>query len=261
MLVTFKETILSISDKTYGRAIIAKPVKSVLWYFSRYILFFAVVPLILGVILLTYFTPQFPKLVSEHVPEGYLSLTGGLLDTNYSQSELSFPDATFRFTPDQTLPDALASLPIGLHIYRDGLVQVEEGGSYRVQRFTDLPNFRLEKSEVISWLNHHTVQLWLILIATGLSLWALMTALFWSFRVASLLLWSVGFYAVGRLVSRPLSYLSAFKLAVYAAVPALVISVILAIAPNKYLEFLNLVVFLFLALSWTWNLPTTQTKS
>jgi len=255
MLATFKETVKSVSDKTYGRVIVVRPIKSVLWYFSRYVLLFASLPLIFGVVLITYFVPQFSSLVEEHVPEGYLGLNGGLLDTSYYPSQLSFPDAAFRFTPDQTLPDSLESLPVGLYVYQDGLVQAEEGGSYRVQKFTDVSDFHLEKAQLVSWLKGHTVQVWLILFAAGLAVWVVAAALFWSFRVSSLLLWSAGFWVFGRLVKRPLSYLAAFRLAVYAAVPSLIISALLYIAPHPYLSYLNLGIFIFLSLSWAWNLP------
>lgn len=258
MITTVKETIKSVADKTYGAHIVQKTVKAVLWYWTRYVLLFAVIPLILVIILLTYFVPQLSKQVREHIPDGFISVTDGQLTASYSPAKYSSPNLVIQFDPQNSLPEDPASLPAGFYVFRDGLLQVDPPDSYRVQKFTDLPDFRLDKTQAVAWLQNHTLKLWLVLFLTSVFIWILLTSFFWAYKIASLVLWSAGFWLFGRLVKKPLPFWAAFKLVVYAAVPTLIISALLSVAPNPYLSYLNLGIFLFLSLSWLWNLPAKE---
>ena len=69
MLSTFRETLTSLQDKTYGNQIIKKTPRQVVWYWTKYLLLFSLIPLILTIGSTTYFVPQLSSTLEKQLPD------------------------------------------------------------------------------------------------------------------------------------------------------------------------------------------------
>lgn len=258
MVNTFKETVKSLADADYANHIIKKTLKSAIWYFVSYVLLLSAIPLSLAIILITYFVPQFPSIISTKVPDGYISLKNGILETNYPPYQVSMPDRVFSFDPQETVPENLDSLSVGFYIYNNGIVHIESDNDPLIQEFSDVSDFQLEKGQLVSWISSHLGRIWLALFGLTLIVVALGVVIFLLIRAVMLLLWSAVLWIFSRALNKSLSYLQAFKLSLYAAVPSLIISGISTVTDNQYLGYLSLGLFIFLSGSWVWNIKVSK---
>lgn len=258
MITTFKETIKSLTESNYGNHITKKPLKATIWYFISYVLLLSTIPLALSIILITYFVPQLPSIMSSKIPEGYIILKKGILETNYPPYKASSPDRVFNFDPSMIVSDGPSTFSAGIYIYKDGVIHVEPDNAPLIQKFSDFPDFQIEKSQVVSWIATHLGRVWLVLFGLVLAAIALGTVVFLAVRAIALLLWSAVLLLFSRLLNKSLSFVSAFKLSLFAAVPGLLISAISTITANEYLGYLNLALFIFLSFSWVWNIKALK---
>ena len=253
VLATFKETLTSITDKSYGQAIVAKPTKTVLWYWTRYVLLFTLVPLILIILFLTYITPQPPKLIRSSL--GQIKV-GVKSEKFYLSPPKEFTVGTQEFLlaydpqgSASRLDDALS----GIMLTSDK-VYFKNPEGIQEQDFTGFPDFSLSVKDVADWIATHQSRFWLFLVSGVIVFTALAVSFYWLYHVSLLLLWAIGFWLVASLFKHRFELTQVFRITVYAAVPSLILSAILFIAPNQILSLLNFGLFLYFALSWLRNL-------
>jgi hypothetical protein len=257
MLSTFKETLASIQDKTYGRVIITKSFKSVLWYWTKYVLIFTSLPLILFIAAVTYLVPQLSRVLDDHLPAFDIRITSGKF-----QSSLTEPfvigNQNFTFIIDSTgSSNRLNSAFSGLMVLEDRLVFKDGSDQKDIFLFSDLDDFYLSKTELVTWISSHQQLLWFVAVAGILVAGILAFCFYWTSNLSSFFLWATLFWVVLKPFKKNLAYLLILRLTIYAAVPSLLLSLILLLAPNDYLSYLNLGVFVFFVFSWIWNLTPT----
>lgn len=262
MITTFRETLASIQDPTYGRQIVLKPFKQVLWYWLKYLLLFTLIPLFLIIAAVTYLIPQLPGLLGEYLPEGEIAVKRGQLSINPNQQlTLGTQDFLIIVDPTGASSQSLDLAFSGLLVTQETLWIKGTGGQTQPFPLSDVPDFFLTKTHLIEWLSQHQGQVW-IMAFFGLSTLALIIFLFqFVTRLASFFIWSTLFWLLAVAFRHRTPYLHVFRLTLYAAVPSLILSAILFLAPNHYLIYLNIGLFVFFALNWLWNLSPSPKSS
>ncbi|MBI2587419.1 DUF1189 family protein [Candidatus Amesbacteria bacterium] len=248
MISTFKETLTSLRDPKYFEVIAKKTVKQSLWYWGRYVLFFALVPIILALFTLTYYTPQFPRLAKKYLPEVDLTVKNGLASTSLRQPFIAnFEDIVFVI--DTTGDSSFLSQP-GVMITKDKFIFRSPEGDTQTQSLKDLGDFHFDKSAAISWISSHQFQIWLLGLLL-IILTAVIFSLFYvSFNILLFLFWAAVLWAISRLRHRKFLFTTGFKIAVHASVLPLIISAVTFISSSQLFFFLNLFLFAFYTISW-----------
>jgi hypothetical protein len=259
VLATFRETITSLRDPKYGSVIITKPVKPVIWYWTKYLLLVSLVPLVLAIVVLTRFLPEVPRLVEKHLPEGVLTAKDHQLSSTISQP-LRWQESGFTFLFDlQASPSAIDSAENGILIMKDRVITKSSDGQFHSQNFSNLPDFSTDKHQIAAWIQSHRSRLWfsglIIIQIAGVIIFSLT----WVFRILLLLVWTVVFWLITKyLLKKSLPYFQVFNLVVYASVLPLLLSLLLTLAPNNLLSLINTGIFVYFTYSWIKNLPASS---
>lgn len=255
MLATFKETLTSIQDKTYGRVIITKPVKQVIWYWLKYVLIFSLIPAILLIGLITYFIPQLPRLVRDNIAPGEIRLLAGKFSTTYPQPiSLGSPDFALVVNTHGSAAD-LDNYAAGVLLLSDKIIIKAPDRQISSQSLSDIKNFSLSQTQLLNWLSLHQFLLLFGAFSAVLVLTLLSGLFYVGYKLFNFLVWSAIFLLIGLALKRRHRYTDIFKITVYAATPSLIISALLFLFPNSLLSLLNFGLFIFFALSWLVNLP------
>ena len=262
MLATFKETITSLQDKTYGAKIVLLPWPKVVWYWTKYLLLFSLIPLVLVIAGFTHFIPQFPRLAKDRLPDGEINLRNGRLSTTISQP-FSVIDPQFAFILNtEGAPVDLDQYPSGLLILSDRIIVKTSAGATQTRTFERLPDFSLAKSQIVDWLSGHQFFLWFLAVLAALAITCVINLFFWVYKMISFLFWGLILLFVARLLKKPLTtFTGGFNLAVYASVLPLLLSSVILLAPNQILSFFSFGLFAYYSLSWLVNLSQTNPPS
>lgn len=255
MLATFRETAKSLQDLKYGEEIGKRTIGQALWYWTKYLLLFAVIAILGGVATLTYYTPQIGGLLAANLPDIALSVKNGQVETNVPQPFVQ-TDGNFAFIVDTngTLSD-LDNYPTGVLILKDKLVAKSETES----RIVDLKEFegtKVSRSMLVDWANNNKATLWTLGLVAIILLSAVGVGVFWLVRLAGFLLGAIVIFLAGLVFKKRLSYQQAFKLAIYASVLPLVISAFTFFSSSDILSVLSMAAFLFYSLAWVYNLKS-----
>jgi hypothetical protein len=259
MIATFKETITSLQDNKYGQVIIGKSFKSVLWYWTKYLLLISIFPLVLVISLLTRYLPQAPKFILDNFPEGTLTVKDSQLSSTINQP-YKLGDSNFSVILDTggNLSE-LDSVQSGVLFLKDKLVTKSPESQIQTQTYGRLPDFSLDKFQLADWITQNRSRLWfgglvLILVAA-----VLISAAVWSGYLLGFVIWALVFWLVGKyLLKKVLTYVQCLNIVIYAQVLPLILSFILSFAPNQILDYMRLLIFFYFGFSWIWNLPGTE---
>ena len=255
MLATFKETISSLQDKTYGAKIVALPPARVVWYWTKYLLIFSLIPLALIIAGFTNFIPRLPRLAKDRLPEGSITFSGGRLSTTFSEPYI-YSDPQFAFILNSAgVPEDLDKYPAGVLILADRVVVRTQQGNTHSFNFEKIKDFTLDKDQVTGWLSDHQGLLWLIAVSIALITALITTAVFWVYKLAPFFLWSLALLIVASFARRTLTFWAGFNLVVYASVLPLLLSAVLFLASNDILSLFGFGLFAYFTLSWFFNLP------
>jgi hypothetical protein len=262
MIATFKETITSLQDNKYGQVIIDKPLKVVLWYWTKYLLLIAAFPLLLAIFLFTRYLPEAPKFILDQFPEGTISAKDNQLSSTISQP-YKLGNSNFSLILDLGGDvSELDSVQGGVLLLKDKLISKSENGQIQMQTYGQIPNFSLDKHQLSDWITGNRLKLWIggstFLLIAGI----LITSIIWLGYLLTFVLWAIPFWLGGKFaLKKTLSYFQSLNLVIYASVLPLLLSFILSLAPNKILDYLRLVLFLFFGISWISNLPGKEAPS
>ncbi len=260
MLATFKETLKSLQDKTYGGEIIKKSLSQVIWYWTKYLLLFALIPLILTIGSLTYSVPQLPNTLRNQLPE----FVGGIKDHQFftkNTEPLRFQDPNFLFVLDPSASEsALASVSAGVVISQDQMF-FKDNGTTRSQDYSDIPDFEIAKNQLVDWTNSNQLLIWAVLMGIVIVLGIILVVLYWAYRFITFWIWAAVVWLLARILKKTLVYTDAFKLVVYASVLPLLISAVLFVAPSDVMSLIGFGVFIFFTVSWIINLKQSTIKS
>lgn len=256
MISIFRETATSLKDLKYGQEIVKKTAKKALWYWTKYLFLVTTIGVVLSVGVLTYYTPQLPKLLQDKIPDADLTIKNGLASSNTKQPFIQ-GDKNFAFILDiKGKAEELDNYKSGVLILADKLVVKKDDGSTQTYLLEEFNNITLNKKTILDWLSHNQgviLGVGVVLILVGA---LLMTGFTWIFKVSGFLLWAVLLWIVGLILKKRLSYLDAFKLAAYASVLPFIISIFAVLSPGMTNYILQLGLFLLYALGWLWYLPT-----
>ncbi len=260
MLATFKETITSLRDPKYGQIIIAKPLKSVVWYWTKYLLLVSFIPMIIAIVLLTRFLPEAPKLVEKKLPEGTLGSKNHELFTTIQPLDLKIPETEgsgpFRFIFDlNASPSAAESMSDGVLVLKDQLIVKTSDGRTQIQTFEKLPDFSTDKSQIAGWIRAHRYQIWTAGFIVILLVTAVISGITWVFRFLIFLVWTLVSWLVAKyLMKKSLTYLQVLNIVIYSSIIPLLLSLILTLTPNPILSLLNTGIFVFFIFTWIKNI-------
>jgi len=253
MISTFKETLSSLRDPKYFEVIAKKTVKQSLWYWSRYVLFFALIPTILAIFTLTYYTPQFPRLAKQYLPEVDFTVKDGLASTSLSQPFVAnFEDVVFII---DTTGSSTLNTP-GVMITQDKFIFRSPEGDTQTQSLKDLGDLHFDKSAAVSWIASHQFQIWLLGFLLIVLLAAIFSLFYVSFNILMFLFWSAVLWIISRLRHKKFLFITGFKIAVHASVLPLIISALTFMSSSGLIFILNLFLFAFYTISWYRNLVT-----
>lgn len=256
MLATFKETISSLQDKSYGQTIIQKTPRQALWYWTKYLILISLIPFTLTIVFFTRFLPQAPRIVRDNFPEGNLTLADNQL-TSTIQQPLRFEDQGFIFLFDlQATSSAIDSINSGLVITQDKMFIKNIDGQQQSQDYSFLPDFSLDKFQIADWIQSHRYQLWVISLFVVFIVGLIFFSLTWILRVAAFLFWSLIFWLVSKyLIHKTITFSQTLNFVAYGSVLPLILSPFAIIAPNNLLSYINFGIFVYFTYSWIKHLP------
>lgn len=258
MIATVRETITSLKKPDYGQVIVTKTTKSVFWYWTKYFLIIAAIPIIAAVVLLTRFLPQLPGFVEKKLPEGVLGFKDKVMFSTVKQPlvyEFADGQTSFKFVFDlEASPSALDSVDTGLLILKDRIITKSNAGQSQAQEYGNVPDFSIDKFQIAAWLQSHLSGLWSVGFFLILVLSSIIIGITWVIRAGFFLVWALIFWLFSKYVlKQPLTYIQILKLVIYASVLPLILSVILAIMPNSLLSLLNTGIFVAFTYIWIKN--------
>ncbi|HJZ05212.1 hypothetical protein A2634_00375 [Candidatus Amesbacteria bacterium RIFCSPHIGHO2_01_FULL_48_32] len=260
MLATFRETLTSLQDKYYGKVISTRSLRQVLWYWTKYILLLAVIVIVFGISLITYYVPQLPRLIETNVPQFDIAIKNDQISTT-QPTPVTWGNSDFAIILDPSgTEDQLNDFSAGILVLRDRIVSKSQDSSTRIQPLKNVGDFSLSKSDLVFWLSRHSLRAWAIGLSVLIVGALTFSLFFWSLRLSSFSLWAGLFWLISRFTHRPLPYLTFFKLTIYASVLPLLVSAVNSLSPNAFLNYLGLGLFLFYSLSWFWNLTSSKTS-
>lgn len=255
MLATFKETGKSLRDLHYGSEIIKRSVPEAFWYWLKYPLIIAIIALLIGIAMVTYFAPQIPKLADKYLPEGEFTVQDGLAETTIQQP-LVWEDSDFAFIFNlKGLETDLDNYENGILILEDRLIARGTDGM-RVIKWSDFEqDFSISKEQVVESLNQSKTTILGVLLGGVVLVVVLLFGLYVIWEAISFLVSSVLFWVVAKVLKRKLDFTNTFKLVAYAAVPALLVQLLNMLLPNSVLPVLSMAVFVFYVAAWMYRLP------
>lgn len=250
MIKTFRETLRSLKDPDYARIIVSQTPKSALWYWLRYLILFAIIPAIAAVGALTYFTPQFPRLLRNNLPGFNLAVKNGQASSSLAQPYV-LGNQDFAFILNTAgKPSDLDHFRSGILVLKTQILAKSTDNHIDSRQVKDLGDFTASTEGLASWLSSNQY----LVLFTGmlliLVLGTLIVLFYASFQILTFFLWGLGFWLAGKVFKRTLAYWDCFKIVVYASVLPLIISAITAISPNPIIDYLNIGLFAFYAITW-----------
>jgi hypothetical protein len=253
-----KETIASVKDNSYGSVIISRSVGQAVWYWTRYILFFAVVFFLIAMAALTYSLPQLPRAIRDNFPNEEISIKDGNLSTSSPKPLVwSIPDFAVIIDPQGKISD-LDPLKSGVLLQGSQAVYKDDTGQITTQSFKNIPNFSVSRDLAVSWISTHQGQILAALAFVLLLISLFIVSVYWLLHASLYLFLAFLLWLLARLRQRPLLFVDAVKLILYAVIVPLWMSVILSFGSNPFLSLISFLVLVFFAVTWWWNLPRPE---
>jgi hypothetical protein len=240
MLNTFKETYRSIIDKQYGNVIVAKKLREALWYWTKYLILFTVLPVILFIFLITYFVPQLSKLASSQLPEVTVSLAQGKLSVD-PYKPLVFGNADYRVIVDlEGKSTLLDTTPSGLLVLQDRIIFKNSQDDSRTIDYQKMGDFQITKSTVVNWLSQNQLKIYGFLFLAIILIAIVSFTAYWLTSLFTYAAWSAIYFFISKIIKRPMRFMPILLLTIYASVPSLVVSALLFIYPNQFISIFTL---------------------
>ncbi len=260
MRATFKETWTSIRDLEYGKEIVKKTVGQAFWYWFKYVLTISLVILGLSVATLTYLTPQIPQFAEKTLPDIQVHIKDGKLTTDAKQP-LELGDDSFKIILNTAGAETdLDQIKNGALILADRILFKDDTQTKTV-KFSELDQeVSADKPTIVNWLKDHRLGLLMLGLVIALVTGIVLLGGYLVWKTLVFLLGSLILLLVGKILHRNLTFVDSLKLTIYAAAPALMISVIFTLTASQIGPTLSLITWVFLATAWFLKLPIAKTK-
>lgn len=258
MLATFRETWTSLGDFKYGNTIVGKTAGQAMWYWTKYLLLFAGLLVILSLGLLVYYVPQIPSLADKNFPDIEVSIKNGQVSTTASEPYV-IGDSNFSFVINtHGTGDDLKNIKSGAILLKDKIVVKSEDGQSRTQDLSDIKDLTLNKKTVVDWAVQSKPTLLFMGLVALLVFLTLMSGFYWLWKMLSIIALSLVFWIVATILKRTASYVDILKLALYASVLPLFISAFSLFAPNPSSSLISLILLALYTLAWIYHLPIKE---
>lgn len=257
MLATFRETINSVRDLEYGSKIVERSVKSVFWYWYKYVLLFAGIMLFLALGSVVYFTPQLTKIASEKLPAFDLSVLDGLATTTMKQPQM-FVDSDIAFILNTKGKSTdLDNYQNGAIVLADRVIfkNVENGVTNTKElKWADMGDFTVDKNSVVSWLAANKTRMLLVFFSVVIIFGLILFGLYTLGQIVFLAVSSVLFLIIAKILKKKLTYTQVVRLVFYSSVISLLVGVLNLFLPSQILSTLSLGLFVFYTCAWIYKL-------
>jgi len=251
VIATFRQTIASLKDKDYGSKIIVQPLTKIVWYYTRYLLLFTLIPLVVVIFLITYFLPQLPKIITKNFPSAQINLKNGQFST-------TLPNGTLWADKDLSLiintsgsAELLQSAPAGVLITSNSLIIKTADSKIEARSLSEFSDFNYEKAQILNWVATHQTLLFCISIGLCLVVFILIFMITWLARFVTFLVWALLLWLLTKTLHQPLNYTSALKLVIFASVIPLIISSVFFFYPSIIITIFSYSLFVYFTVIWT----------
>jgi len=156
-----KETVASIKDANYGQVIITKSIKQVLWYWSKYLIFISIIPIIVAIFAFTRYLPESPKFIRDQFPEGKLTVKNHQLSTTVKEPFKTGNQDFSLIIDTGGNPKELDKVTSGILLLKDKAVIKSQDNQIDTQDYKKIPDFSTDKSQLSSWVSKYQFNLWL----------------------------------------------------------------------------------------------------
>lgn len=256
MLKTVRETLASLKDKSYGNIIVSQSLGSSLWYWTKYLLVFTIIPWVVFVLMLTYFLPQLPRALRENLPDAQIALRNGHFSTSLPDGS-HFGDKSFSLVINTQATDSsvLKEYDSGVLIASSAAYVRSSDGTSDYSHYPQNINFTVSKSQVVSWVSSHQGQIWLGSFVALTLLAAFMSTLYWVYSLFLYALGGLALWLVARVSRRQLNIAGAMKLSIYASILPFLVGTLFSVSSNSLIVLVLLVIYFYLGYTWIQNLP------
>jgi len=258
---TLKETFRSLQDRYYGKVIVTKTPKESLWYWTKYLILFSLVPFALTLASFTYLIPQLPRLFENNLPEGRLELKDGRLFTTAAQPIKWGNDKFAVLLNTEGKSEDLLPFETGILFTQEKYYFKSSNEDIQENTYENLKEFSVEKGQFVSFLAERRLILWLGMIAALLIAFVLAGSVFWVFRLVTFFIWGVIILLVGRFLKKEIAFKGAFNLVVYASVAPLLVFVIDSFIQHPLLSVIGFALFVFYLFYWLTSLDLKSHES
>lgn len=256
MRKAFKEFIASLKNPNFGRVILSRTFGQAVWYWTQIFFVLSLIPAIIILLAVTYFTPQLPRFVREKIPDGYVQIKSGKLETNQNQVFKTNINEYSIIVDLLSDPETITDFPLGLTILQDRIV-IADGNSTTKESFTDIPDFRLEKSSVAAYINTHITTIFAVILGLILFGYLIIGFTIWTYRFISFFTIGLIYLVLAGIMHKKQPYMEMTKLAVYSSTISFVFSFILGLFNGWQLWLFNLAIIIYFGHRWLKDLPST----
>ncbi len=228
-----------LKDLNYGSKVIKQTLGQVIWFWFKYVLAIGICGLVIGISALFYYTPQFPKLLTEKVPEVQFTIKNGKLTTN------------------QQLPFKWDDGRMFVYIDENKIILSDSKGENNEIKFADIKEeVKFDKNMIVKWSTEN--KLWLLGVGLAIlfSLILVLGIFYLLWQTIMFLVWSLGFWIFSFILKKKLGYLDIIKLVITASVIPLFISTLNIVFQDRILNILSFGILVFYCGIWIYHLPS-----
>ncbi len=249
----------SLTNKQFGNRIVGARTRKVVQYWLTSILLLSLIPILISLSLITYFVPQIPKKLKDHLPDGEISVKQGVLSTSFGE-KFTWKSDDFSLLIDlsesgkDVVPPASSLLLTATNI---SLVTPEnQKYSYNIDKVQDIT---LSKTAIVTWFNQNLVKVWgfIVLILIIGALFSIVS--FAAYELTVILVISAIIFVINKLVfKKPVAISGIFKLSTYSSIISLVVSTLFSFLMGPMSWMISMSILFGYTSVWLLNIQSPQ---
>lgn len=257
MIATFKETVKSVTDLSYGKVIVGRSLKSAFWYWYKYVLLFAAIIFFVVLAGTVYFTPQLSKIAEDRLPVFDLTVKDGVASTHLKQPQM-YTDSNMAVILNLAgKPTDLDNYPNGALVLADKiLVKTTDNNVVKTQemKWSDMGNFSVTKDTIVTWLTTNKAKILGVLLGGTLLLGLIILGFYTLGQMIGVVIWSLLFLIVAKIMKKKVEFTQVMNLVLYVSVIPLLIGVLHLFWASQILSVISLGLFIFYPCAWIYKL-------
>jgi hypothetical protein len=226
-----------------------------------WVIFSSIIPFLVFIGYLTYYTPQIPGTIINYFPDAWISLKSGNIFSSLSYP-FRFQSENFTLVIDPAASEEELSDQTGsVLVLSDRLIIRTQSETIQTLKFSSLPDFSLSRNQVVDWIQNHLFLVW----ATGLLVILTFALFFGAFYFTYKFITFLGlaglawfYFKIGK---KPQKFRPILVIVVYASIASLLVEVFLPF-PGTLVWPVSSLAFALLLIRWLlpfWNkLPSVK---